>query len=175
MDFMASLNAVQQMQACDFLTYLTDDILTKVDRASMAVSLESREPLLDHRLIHMAWQAPTSFLLDQSRTKKPLQDILGQYVPRQLFERPKMGFGLPLGDWLRGDLRSWAQDLLSADRLNRQGIVNTPVIQKKWQDHLSGRVDMSIPLWTVLMFQSWLEGEDQGSLDLMEKSRQSCG
>jgi asparagine synthase (glutamine-hydrolysing) len=149
------LSGIERMQGIDTDTYLPDDILTKVDRASMAVSLEARVPLIDHRLVELAWRLPLSMKTQGGQGKLILRKILDQYVPRALFDRPKSGFSVPLGDWLRGPLRSWAETLLAKDQLQAQGMLNADIIQQRWQAHLTGRRNFSYSLWSVLMFQAW--------------------
>jgi asparagine synthase (glutamine-hydrolysing) len=146
---------IARMQLIDTLTYLPDDILAKVDRATMATSLEGREPLLDHRLYEFAWTLPPAFKMRGGSGKWPLRRVLERYVPRALFERPKMGFGVPIDAWMRGPLRDWAEDLLDAKTLAADGIFDPVPIRKAWTDHLDGTRDMHYPLWVVLMFQSW--------------------
>jgi asparagine synthase (glutamine-hydrolysing) len=145
------------MMYLDILSYLVDDILVKVDRATMASSLECRSPLLDHRLVEFAWTLPLSHKIQGSRGKVILRRLLDGFVPQSLIERPKQGFGVPLGDWLRGPLRGWAEELLDPDRMKNQGIFQTAPIEAKWQEHLSGNKNWSYHLWDILMFQAWIE------------------
>lgn len=152
-----ALDLVQQMMYCDTKCYLPGDILTKVDRASMAVSLEVRSPFLDHQLIEQAWQIPMHMKLKGSQGKLILKDLLSQYLPRELFERPKMGFGVPTGTWIRGPLRDWAEDLLSTAKLNKHGLLKSKPIRQYWSEHLSGQRNWQYPLWCVLMLQSWCD------------------
>ena len=141
----------------DGLTYLPDDILTKVDRAAMAVSLETRTPFLDRRVIELAWRLPLEMKIREGQGKYLLSRLLGRHVPPALFERPKMGFGIPLDQWLRGPLRDWAEELLREHRILGEGYLNPGPIRKAWGDHLSGRSNHGYRLWSVLMFQLWLE------------------
>jgi asparagine synthase (glutamine-hydrolysing) len=151
---------IARMMYFDQISYLPDDILTKVDRASMAVSLESREPLLDYRVVEMSWRLPMSMKAGGGRGKRILRRILGRYVPTSLTERPKMGFGIPLGRWLRGPLRGWADALLDPDAMRRQGLLDPAPIRAKWNEHLDGRGDWNFHLWGVLMLQLWLDAAE---------------
>lgn len=146
-----------QMMYLDLATYLPDDILVKVDRAAMAVSLETRVPMLDHRVVELAWRVPAAVKLHDGAGKWPLRQVLHRFVPPDLVDRPKMGFGLPLGEWLRTDLRPWAEDLLAAQRLSRDGYLQPTVVRHAWELHLSHRADLAHQLWDVLIFQAWLE------------------
>ena len=150
-------DAASRMMFCDTLTYLPDDILCKVDRAAMANSLETRVPFLDHRILELAWQLPDAMKIRGKEGKWALRQILYKYVPRELIERPKAGFGIPVGDWLRGPLKSWAEDLLDPARIDEEGFLYAQPIQEIWQQHLSCRYDWTPRLWSVLMFQAWLE------------------
>ena len=150
-----SLNdSIENFQFWDMLTYLPGDILTKVDRASMAVSLEARVPLLDHRLIALAWSLPEYLKLRHGKGKWILREILKSYIPEQMFNRPKMGFGVPIDTWLRGDLKDWANELLFSSSLEEFGISNQ-AIRSTWEKHQSGLYNYQYKLWVVLMFQQW--------------------
>ncbi|MGY6552420.1 MAG: asparagine synthase (glutamine-hydrolyzing) [Erythrobacter sp.] len=153
----AALNddAAARMMAQDMRTYLPDDILCKVDRAAMAVSLETRVPFLDPSVLAVSARLPTQMKIRNGRGKWALREILYQHVPRELIERPKTGFGIPVGEWLRGPLRGWAEDLLCEEALRKDGLLDPIPIRQAWQEHLSGQRDWTHRLWIILMFMSW--------------------
>jgi asparagine synthase (glutamine-hydrolysing) len=155
---MAAPDAVRMMY-CDAVTYLPDDILAKVDRASMAVSLETRVPFLDHRVAELAARIPIDLKVRDGRGKHILRKLLHGLVPRELVERPKTGFGIPVGEWIKGPLRPWAEDLLEPGSMRAEGWFDPDVVQRRWADHLSGRRDSPPALWSILMFQSWLRDQ----------------
>ena len=150
--------AAERMMYIDLVSYLPDDLLVKLDRASMGVSLEGRVPFLDdHRVVEFAWQVPPQLKMRGGQGKWILRQVLYKYVPRALLERPKMGFGVPIGAWLRGPLRPWAETLLEPARLAREGFLDPAAVSRKWDEHLSGRRNWQYTLWGILMFQAWLD------------------
>ncbi|MGA7388942.1 MAG: asparagine synthase (glutamine-hydrolyzing) [Pseudolabrys sp.] len=167
-------NALERMQLFDTSTYLPDDILQKVDRASMAVSLEVRPPLLDHRVVEFAWRLPRHLRVRAGESKWLLRRVLDHYVPRELVERPKMGFGVPLANWLRGPLREWAEDLLDPQRLGG-GFLDVHAVRQLWLDHVDGGRNWAYALWTVLMFEAWRRRCTRGTTAEMVSQPISAG
>jgi asparagine synthase (glutamine-hydrolysing) len=151
---------VDKMMALDTLSYLTDDIMVKVDRAAMGVSLETRAPLLDHRIAEYAWTLPMSMKIRDGQGKWALRRILDRYVPAKLIDRPKMGFGVPIDTWLRGPLREWGESLLDPAMLRRDGLFKVEPIRLAWEEHLSGKRNWAYRLWGILMFQAWLRAQE---------------
>jgi asparagine synthase (glutamine-hydrolysing) len=150
---------LQRMMCWDFLRYLPDEILVKVDRAAMAVSLETRIPLLDHRIVEFAWSLPVSFKQRRGQGKWLLRQVLHRFVPRRLVERPKKGFAAPVEDWIRGELRPWAEELLAPSRLRQDGLFCERTVRQRWAEHLSRKRDWGKPLWNVLMFMNWWDAQ----------------
>jgi asparagine synthase (glutamine-hydrolysing) len=148
-------NITEKMMLLDSLTYLPDDILVKLDRASMAVSLEARGPLLDYRLFEFAWRVPLEFKLRDGKGKWILRELLGRYVPPEITDRPKSGFAIPVAQWLRGPLREWSESLLGSSHLREEGFLDSGAVQRTWKEHLDG-YDWSARMWAVLMLESWL-------------------
>ena len=156
------------MMYLDTMSYLPDDILAKVDRASMAWGLEARVPLLDHRVVDFAWTLPRHMKVSGRVTKSILRNVLYRYVPRTIVERPKWGFAIPLHDWLRGPLRDWADTLIDETRMESEGFFNPKAIRRVWEEHLSGKQNWHTQLWSVIIFQAWLDrskGSDQATRD----------
>ena len=145
----------------DGLTYLPDDLLVKVDRAAMGTSLETRIPFLDHRVVEFAWRLPLEMKIKSGIGKRPIRKILEDHLPRELFDRPKMGFAIPVGDWLRGSLRDWAEDLLSEKKLGDSNVFDVSKIRGVWARHLTEGSGLAHQIWTVLIYQSWREANRQ--------------
>ena len=154
--FQSLSDPVDRLRYMDLISYLPGDILTKVDRATMAYGLEARAPLLDYRLVELSWRIPSAVNISDGKGKQVLRAILEKHVPRAMFERPKSGFGVPIGDWLRGPLRDWAEDLLSSAALDALGLVDTEQLRAVWAAHLAGKINAQYGLWNVLMLQVWL-------------------
>lgn len=151
------LSPKERMMAWDTVSYLPGDILTKVDRAGMGVSLEGRIPFLDHRLARFAWRLPMEYKFRDGQGKWPLRQVLYRHVPRALVDRPKKGFGVPLHDWLRGSLRDWAESLLDETRMRSEGFLEVKPVRQLWGEHLTGKRNRASQLWNILMFQAWLD------------------
>ena len=147
----------EKMMYLDSISYLPDDILSKIDRASMSVSLETRVPFLNHHVVEFANTLPLSMKIKDGESKWILRQLLYKYVPKDLIERPKMGFGMPIDIWLRGPLRDWAESLIEESRIKKEGFLNYEPIRKKWIEHISGKRNWQYHLWDILMFQAWLE------------------
>jgi asparagine synthase (glutamine-hydrolysing) len=147
----------------DMVHYLPDDILVKVDRASMAVALEARVPLLDHRVVEFAWRLPLEMKMSKGQGKRLLRTVLSRYVPPAVHEHKKQGFAMPVGQWLRGPLRGWAEDLLASQRMQGEGYLRDAAIWRMWQEHLGGGYNWGAQLWNVLMFQAWLEAQSKAA------------
>jgi len=145
-----------RMMYCDAVSYLPDDILAKVDRASMPVSLETRVPFLDHRVAELAARIPLAMKVQGGRGKHILRRLLHREVPGELVERPKAGFAIPVGEWIKGPLRPWAEDLLDPGMMRAEGWFDAEVVRRRWAGHLSGRRDSTVALWAILMFQAWV-------------------
>ncbi|MBL51923.1 MAG: asparagine synthase (glutamine-hydrolyzing) [Candidatus Marinimicrobia bacterium] len=152
-----SYSDLEKVMIMDTINYLPDDILVKVDRASMSVSLETRAPFLDPRVFKYAWSLPSGLKINGSKTKFILREVLSNYIPKKMIERPKKGFGIPLDDWLRGPLRDWADALLNKELINSEGLLNANTVQKIWHDHVKGKANRGPLLWNILMFQLWLK------------------
>jgi asparagine synthase (glutamine-hydrolysing) len=155
-DCLGAAHLSERFMALDTTTYLPGDVLQKVDRASMGVGLEVRLPFLDHELVRFAWSLPVNMKIRDGEGKWILRKVLERYVPRELFNRPKAGFAVPIDAWLRGPLRAWAEDLLDESRMSQEGFFSARPIRKRWEEHLKGRRNWQHSLWTVLMFQAWL-------------------
>jgi asparagine synthase (glutamine-hydrolysing) len=145
------------MLLMDMQTYLPDDILTKIDRATMAVGLEARVPFLDHRLVEFAWCIPSELKVRNGHGKWLLREVLYRYIPRELMERPKQGFSVPISQWLRGPLRNWAEELLDPNRLRLEGFFDVNMVRSSWENHLAGKGHEEHNLWCIVMFQAWLQ------------------
>ena len=155
----SKIDPILAMMNGDFIYYLPDDIFQKVDRASMAVSLETRAPFMDSDVIDFAMSLPLSFKIRNGQGKWILKKLLYKFVPKKIVHRPKMGFGVPIGDWLRGPLKDWSYNLLDKNRLKKEGYLNSEIVSKMWREHLDGSRDRTNEIWNILMFQLWLENE----------------
>ena len=156
-EWIPEINPIEaRIMAWDTLTYLPDDVLHKADRAAMAESLETRAPFLDHRVVEIAWRLPIGMKIRNSKSKWALRQVLYKYDPSELIERPKTGFALPIGHWLTGPLRDWAEAILVPNRLTNDGYLNTEAVRRRLDEHLTGNRELTASLWSVSMFQSWL-------------------
>ena len=155
-DLLSNLSDLEKMMTLDTITYLPDDILTKVDRSTMAVSLEARVPFLDYRVVEFSSRIPTGIKINKGVGKWPLREVLYKYVPKELIERPKMGFSIPLSEWLKDSLKDWAENLINESRIKSDGYLCPKTVNKLWDEHQTGSHDRSQILWNILMFQSWL-------------------
>ena len=153
------------MMALDLVSYLPDDILVKVDRAAMGVSLETRIPLLDHRVIRYAWSLPRDLKVRNGQTKWVLRQVLYRHVPPSLIDRPKKGFAVPVEMWLRGPLRDWAEMLLDDRRIREEGMLDAKIVKKNWRRYLAGEDGMASLIWNILMFQAWLRDQQTGDVE----------
>ena len=149
-------NCIENMQKLDLLTYLPDDLLVKVDRAAMAVSLETRVPFLDHEIVEFVMSLPLNFKLKNGQGKYLLRKVIYKHVPKEILERPKMGFTVPLGEWLRGPLEDWAQELIEPNRLKQEGYFDSDSVMKMWNEHSNGRANWGHQLFNIFIFQNWL-------------------
>ena len=152
-----SFHPAEKLMAYDLISYLPDDILVKLDRAAMALGLETRVPFLDYRVVDFAWSLPLEYKFYDGVDKWPLKQVLYNYVPEKLFNRPKMGFGVPIGHWLRGPLKDWAETMLNQSKIKSQGYFNSDLVERKWREHLSGKRNWERELWNVLVFQTWFQ------------------
>ena len=148
---------LDRMMLTDQTFYLADDLLAKVDRCSMAVSLEARVPILDHRVVEFSWRLPADLKVRHGQGKRLLREVLYRHVPRALVDRPKVGFSVPIDAWLRGPLRSWAEDLLAGDRLSRGGMLDAKAVRRAWSRFLAGETGLGLGMWALLMYQAWAE------------------
>jgi asparagine synthase (glutamine-hydrolysing) len=154
-DRLAGVPDVTRMMYWDAMSYLPDDILCKVDRAAMAVSLETRVPFLDHRVAAVAARIPESMKVRRGSGKRILKELLYREAPRELFDRPKAGFAIPVGEWIKGPMRGWAEELLDPARMRQDGWFDAGIVQQRWREHLTGRSDSTPALWSILMFEAW--------------------
>ena len=159
------LSFIEQMMMMDTLTYMSEDVLAKVDRAAMAQSLETRVPFLDHELVELTWSLPIDMKVKDGTGKRILREILAGYVPPAMVNQPKSGFGIPIGPWLRDALRPWAEELLSQKALDADGIFDTKAVRSIWHRHLSGQADAEALLWPILMFQAWHQAGNMAEKD----------